>query len=96
MAILANSRYINSTVMTVVAPAAFGGGDISVIVPSMQQPFSFKYVSHQVVAGDRIDTIANQYYGDATSWWRIADANPSQLWWDDLTLGTVLRIPVLR
>ena len=95
MAILPNSRYVDSLVATVVAPETFGGGDISVIVPSMQQPFSFRYISHLVVAGERIDTIASQYYGDATSWWRIADGNPGILYFDDLAPGTLLRIPVL-
>jgi hypothetical protein len=30
---------------------------------------------HAVMAGDRIDNLAAQYLGDATQYWRIADAN---------------------
>jgi hypothetical protein len=30
---------------------------------------------HTVIAGDRIDNLAAQYLGDATQYWRIADAN---------------------
>jgi nucleoid-associated protein YgaU len=93
--ILPSSRYADSPVVTVVAPGTFGGGDISVIVPSMQQPFSFRYISHLVVAGERIDTLAAQYYGDPTMWWRVADANPSIMWYDDIMPGTILRVPVL-
>ena len=31
---------------------------------------------HTVMEGDRIDNLAAQYLGDATQYWRIADANP--------------------
>ena len=92
MTVLAGSRYADSKIATVVKD----GQDIAVIVPSEQQPFSFRYTAYQVVEGDRIDNIAYQYYGDPTLWWRIADANPSMMWFDDLTPGIVLRIPVVR
>jgi nucleoid-associated protein YgaU len=87
--IFANSRYANSTV----AAVDKGGSDVAVIVPSAQKPFSFAYVNHQVITGERIENIAYQYYTDAESWWRIADANPEILFWDDITPGIVLRIP---
>ena len=92
MAIIAGSRYADSKVATVVK----GGKDVSVIVPGMQKPFSFNYTSYQVVEGDRIDNIAYQYYGDPLLWWRIGDANPQVLFWDSLTPGIILRIPVVR
>lgn len=93
MTVLAGSRYANSSVVTVVAPDTFGGGDISVIVPGMGQPYTFQYTSYQVIAGDRIDNIAFQHLGNAALWWAIANVNPEVLWWDDLTPGTILRIP---
>ena len=87
--ILPNSRYADSTVATVDR----NGSDISVIVPSAQKTYSFTHVNHQVKAGERVDSLAYQYYTDATLWWRIADANPEIMFWDDLTSGTVIRIP---
>jgi phage tail protein X len=90
--IISGSRYADSTVATVVKD----GSDVAVIVPSMQQPFSFNYTSHQLAQGERVDNLAYQYYGDPTVWWRIADANPGILFWDNLTAGTVIRIPVVR
>ena len=33
---------------------------------------------HLVVAGDRLDNLAQQYYGDPLLSWRIADANRAQ------------------
>ena len=89
MTIQPNSRYSNSTVATVLKD----GTSVAVIVPSAAVTYSFQYVSHQVAIGERIDTLAYQYYSDATLWWRIAQANPEIMWWDDLTPGTVIRIP---
>jgi hypothetical protein len=43
--------------------------------------------------GDRLDTLANTFYGDSTLWWIIASANnihDAVFGFDD---GTVLRIP---
>jgi len=31
---------------------------------------------HTVHEGDRLDLLSFKYYGDATKWWQIADANP--------------------
>jgi hypothetical protein len=33
---------------------------------------------HTVIAGERIDTVAAQYLGDPTQYWRIADANAAR------------------
>ena len=95
MRVLPNSRYANSTIATVQATAEFGGGDVAAIVPSAAVAYSFQYVSHQVMTGDRADSLAYQYYTDPSQWFRIAQANPEILWWDDLTPGTVIRIPVI-
>lgn len=89
MTIAANSRYANSTVVIL----SENGQDRNVIVPSPQQALSFNYISHQMVANDRIDTVAYQYYNDATKWWQIADANPEILDYSNIPVGTILRVP---
>jgi len=43
--------------------------------------------------GDRLDTLAYQYYGDSTLWWIIATANNIHNAVFALTDGTILRIP---
>ena len=66
----------------------------------------FRYTEYRVTEGDRVDTIANDFYGDARLWWIIANANPEILDWFNMdvpahegvpftgmTPGYVLRIP---
>lgn len=89
MTISANSRYANSTVVTVTQ----NGQDRNVIVPSAQRALSFNYISHLMSANDRIDSLAFQYYNDATRWWQIADANPEILDFSNVPIGTILRVP---
>jgi nucleoid-associated protein YgaU len=43
--------------------------------------------------GERLDTIAYQYYGDGGLWWVIAAASNIG-WWLQVPPGTLLRIPV--
>lgn len=43
--------------------------------------------------GDRLDTLANQFYEDSTLWWIIASANNIHNAVFGLKEGTILRIP---
>jgi phage tail protein X len=43
--------------------------------------------------GDRLDTLASQYYGDSSLWWIIACANNIHNAHLGLADGTILRIP---
>lgn len=45
--------------------------------------------------GDRLDILANQFYGDDSNWWIIAIANPNVLSFNSIYIepGTELRIP---
>lgn len=43
--------------------------------------------------GDRLDTLANQFYGDSSLWWIIASANNLHGAIFAVADGTVLRIP---
>ena len=46
-----------------------------------------------VETGDRLDTLAFQYYNDQTLWWIIASANNIHTACFGLKDGTVIRIP---
>ena len=45
---------------------------------------------------DRLDLMANQFYGDSTLYWVIASANPDKVDFGSLSVaeGTQLRIPI--
>ena len=44
--------------------------------------------------GDRLDTLATQFYGDPSMWWVIASANNIHTAPIGFKDGTILRIPV--
>lgn len=48
---------------------------------------------HLVVAGDRLDALADRYLGRPDLWWVIADAN-GIFWPGELEVGRALRIAV--
>lgn len=89
MTISATSRYAQSSVVSITV----NGQSRQTIVSSEQIPFVIQFIFHQVTSNERIDNIAYQYYGDATRWWVIADANPEILDWSTITQGTLIRIP---
>lgn len=51
---------------------------------------SFK---HTWIEGDRLDLLANRYYGDPQYWWFILDANPRFMEEEEIINGDVLLIP---
>tara|TARA_R110001583_G_scaffold162417_1_gene314645 strand:- start:243 stop:539 length:297 start_codon:yes stop_codon:yes gene_type:complete len=59
--------------------------------PVIPKTLNDRYLIGQM--GDRLDNLANKYYGDSSLWWIIARAN--NIGKGDLTvpLGTQIRIP---
>ena len=57
-------------------------------------PKSFSDIYIYTTAGDRFDTLAEQYYGDSSLWWVISIAN-EKLIQNSLTtkIGSQIRIP---
>lgn len=90
MAINADSRYIDATVVTEVGPDGETRQEMRVHPP---RPQLIEYTYYRVVAGDRVDTIAHQFYGRGDYWWRIARANPEILDWLMIKPGDVIRVP---
>ncbi len=54
-------------------------------------------IEHSITDTDRLDHLAQHYYGDDRLWWRIIDANPQLLFADKLLgedyVGRVILIP---
>lgn len=87
--ITSKSRYSDSDLELI----ASGRGTNLTVVPSQQQEWRFNYTYHLVDGSDRLDLLAQQYFGDPTLWWNIADANPEIIDWTVLIPGTTIRIP---
>jgi hypothetical protein len=56
-------------------------------------PLSNEDIYVATETGDRLDTLAYQYYSDSTLWWIIASANNIHNAPIGLKEGTILRIP---
>lgn len=52
-----------------------------------------RVVEHLWTRYDRIDLLAARYYGNETSWWMIARANPAIADWTSVPIGSIVRIP---
>ena len=63
----------------------------SKVFPMIPLRYDDIYVASET--GDRLDTLAYQYYDDASLWWIIASANNIHNAPFGLTDGTILRIP---
>ena len=59
-------------------------------------PFQSSDIYIATEFGDRLDNLANQFYGDITKYWIIAIANPNQISLGSLIppVGAQLRIPI--
>lgn len=82
------SRYENNELRT-----TFDGRKVyrSKIYPNIPLRDDDVYVATET--GDRLDTLAYQYYNDASLWWIIAAANNIHNAPFGLKDGTLLRIP---
>ena len=63
----------------------------TVVLPEI--PHNDEDIEHEVQEGERIDTIAQKYYGDSVLWWYIAIASEKELFPVELSPGDRLRIP---
>jgi nucleoid-associated protein YgaU len=88
--IVSTSRYVSDTLAIV----GLNNKERKTIILPDPAAKTFSYTTYRVNASDRVDLIAFAFLGDATQWWRIANANPEVLYWDNLPIGTLLRIPV--
>lgn len=91
MAISAFSRYADNTVTPITGTDGVVRSTIIITPPSQSQTYNVSFYTWQV--GDQVDYLAYSAYGDETQWWRIADANPEILFWNDVPANTTVRVP---
>jgi phage tail protein X len=85
------SRYADNTVTPIMDKSGVTRSTIIIEPPTNSVTYSISTYEWQT--GDQIDYLASSAYGDETQWWRIADANPEILMWNDITAGTQIRVP---
>lgn len=90
MTVSATSRYLNNPVVTLPDPSGLAR---KVITNSPPEAVVITYTSYLVQGGDRIDMLAQSFYGDPTMWWAFANGNPEILDWSNLESGTIIRVP---
>jgi hypothetical protein len=90
MAIYDGSRYTNVYVYT----DNWEGKEVTAFhnrtINKINNEESYK---HTWIEGDRLDILANRYYGDPQHWWFILDANPRFMQEHEIQNGDTLFIP---
>lgn len=66
---------------------------VQALTPAVPQDTEVKFSFYRWNDADRIDNVAAYFFEDETAWWVIANANPEILMWDEVPVGTVIRIP---
>lgn len=87
--IFEGSRYQGGTVYTM--PDRLGSSQVTVERAPAGDPGPTQGVV--IPEGARLDIVALRLYGDETLWWVIADVNPGLMWFDEIPVGTVLKVP---
>ena len=88
--IYSSSRYAGDTLALVTDNQ---GDTRNTILMPQPQAVRFQFLTYNWTQFDRIDLLAYRFFGNATLWWKIANANPEVLYWDSVTPGTTIRIP---
>ena len=91
MTISIYSRYANNTVTPITGKDKVTRSTIIVNPPVAPATYSISTYTWQT--GDQIDYLAYSAYRDETQWWRIADANPEIMFWNNIIPGTQIRVP---
>lgn len=53
----------------------------------------FAWTPHKFKEGERIELVADSFYGDPFMWPIIADANPEHFWFGNFGPSDVIRVP---
>jgi nucleoid-associated protein YgaU len=88
--ILTTSRYAAMPIVSI-PTTPDGHSTIAVFGPPRMAPMNFTY--YRIKDGDRLDSLAQRFYGQSDAWWVIADANPEVFDPANLQTGTIIRIP---
>lgn len=91
MTIFRGSRYEHSTIDYVATNQKLI--EKAVVLYTFSNLGLVKYWEHTYVQGERLDQIAYKYYKRPEYWWLIPEFNPALSDINNITPGTVLKIP---
>lgn len=94
MTIYIGSRY-ESSVVDFVATETRATAVTPVVFYEFTAMGLLTYEQYTWKRGDRLDNIAQTFYGRPEMWWVVAEYNPELLDPQNITEGTVLRIPIV-
>lgn len=89
MAIDERSRYKYSVIIKEGDTFYIGGTDPLTVRSNSDD------IEHVWMQGDRLDILAQKYYGDARLWWIIAEYNNIMHFFEEIEYGRVLILPSL-
>jgi hypothetical protein len=75
------------------ADGEFEYWDMAVMPVLSEQTDDIRY---QVLDGDRVDLLADKFYGSPTLWWVLAVANDMEILPTDMSTGDIIRVPSPR
>ena len=89
------SRYINTPIILSPPKKGRRGFPIQRSTRYPEIPTDVNDIYAYITEGDRLDLLAQQFYGDISVWWIIATGNPEKLSLNSLyvPVGTEIRIP---
>lgn len=90
MAIDITSRYQRNEVALV--PDRVGRLQLAVM-PRRPVAQTLRVTDYRWRAAERVDEVASRYYGSESSWWMVAEANPSILDWSQVQAGQQILVP---
>jgi hypothetical protein len=91
MAIYKGSRYEYSTIDFV--STTINGPLNPIVFYQFSSLGNLNYYEHVYLEGERLDQLAQTYYKNPQYWWIIPEFNPQIADFNNITPGTVIRIP---
>lgn len=90
------NRYLNTPIVSVVDELGKTTFPFYITTKYPEIPYSVSDIYAITTTGDRLDLLAQQFYGDSTLYWIISVANPNLINQGSLFIeeGTEIRIPV--
>ena len=69
------------------------GDNYPIVFYEFDAPGTITWIDHQYLEGERLDQLAQKYYNRPDLWWVIPEYNPNISDFNNITPGTILKVP---